>query len=77
MAPFSYKILSHFFHFTKHHELLIYRLTAVYKDPNRHRTQTLILGFWISETQNEQKKKKKEGKCYEFEIRNQPLYEAV
>ena len=34
--------------------------TAVGKDPNRHRTQTSILDFRISEIYN----KKKKGKCY-------------
>jgi len=40
--------------------------TAVYKDPNRHRTPTLILGFWISERQKEKRERRKKEKwwCY-------------
>jgi len=34
-------------------------ITAVYKNPNRQQTQTLILGFRISETHSKKEKKEK------------------
>jgi len=40
----------------------LHSTTAVYKDPNRHRTPTLILGFWISEQQKKKRERRKKEK---------------